>query len=469
MKALPIHGKVALWSALLVGLAMGASLVGMHWFLRYELISSVDQRMERAASEIAWSIRRQPVGPGEKITAITVDILPPSAENHFLEITGPTNEVLYRSESLKGRPLTDGRSEAHDVLIDTQPYRVETFHRETLTVVLAHPLLQTLTTLGHVKTSAFFAVGVAILLGLGGGYWVANLALNPIRTITDVARHISVEDLSQRLPVPAARDEIRLLTKVLNGTFDRLERNYLQATRFASDASHQLKTPVTVMRAAIENLLRSPDLGPGQASALNDLLDQTRRLSSLTDGLLLLAKADSGRIDTQLGDKDIIPVIESCIEDAEILVAGQDIRIQRAFPKSLLAVADPQRTEQVLLNLLENAVKYNRKGGTIRIQAGSRRDGIFVIISNTGTPIPEDRTSWIFDRFARAGHGLGLSIARELAAAQGGYVRLLRSDDEWTEFEFRLRQPATSKRNGNAGLLLTPPPRARFSEIPVDR
>lgn len=466
MKRLAIHAKVALWSALLAGLAMGAALVVMYSFLRYELISNIERRMERSATEIFWSLDRHPSGPADGTTAIAEDMIPPSVENRFLEISHADGELLYRSASLKGGVLGGGPSGAREVWIDAGPYRVETFRYANLTLVLAHSLKSTHATLDRVKIFSLLALGLVTLLGLGGGWWVANLALAPVRTITEVAKHISAEDLRQRLPVPAARDEIRLLTKVLNGTFDRLERSYQQATRFASDASHQLKTPITVMRAAIEDLLRAPGLRPGQASALNDLLGQTRRLSSLADGLLLLAKADAGRIETDAGDNDIIPILESCIEDAEILAASQDIRFEKEFPQSLHAVADPHRIEQVLLNLLENAVKYNCKGGCIRVQAGSRKDGAFVTIANTGTPIPADRAPWIFDRFARgdrfesrAGHGLGLSIARELAAAQGGYLRLLRSDADWTEFEFRLRHSAASKRNGDSFSLLTPPPR----------
>jgi signal transduction histidine kinase len=476
MKRLAIHAKVALWSALLAGLAMGTAMVGMFWFLRYELLSSVERRMERAATEIFWGLDRHPNGPADGSSMVTEDMIPPSAESRFVEISGPNGELLYRSKSLKAGMLEGGSSRAREVWIESAPYRVETFRYANLTLILAQPLKSTYATLDRVKLSGLLALGLVTIFGLGGGWWVASFALKPIRTITEVARHISAEDPRQRLPVPAARDEIRLLTKVLNGTFDRLERSYQQATRFASDASHQLKTPVTVMRAAIEDLLRAPDLRPGQAAALNDLLDQTRRLTSLADGLLLLAQADAGRIETDTADDDIIPIIESCIEDAEILAASQNIRFEREFPASLHAVADPHRTEQVLLNLLENAVKYNCQGGCIRVRAGSRKDGVFVTIANTGTPIPPDRAPWIFDRFARgdrfesrAGHGLGLSIARELAAAQGGCVRLLRSDADWTEFEFRLRHPSASKRNGDSVSLLIPPPRPRFPEIPVDR
>jgi signal transduction histidine kinase len=217
------------------------------------------------------------------------------------------------------------------------------------------------------------------------------------------------------------------------------------------------------MRAAIESLLADSRLQPDQAEVLQDLLDQTRRLSSLTEGLLLLAKADAGGIQTQASDTDLIPIIERCIEDAEVLGSGLGIRIERELPRTLHAIADPQRTEQILLNLLENAVKYNRQGGVIRVRAGERRDGVFIVVANTGDAIPPERMPWIFDRFARggrdesrAGHGLGLSIARELAAAQGGDVRLVRSDAGGTEFELRLA--LDGKADGAMTPLLTPPP-----------
>jgi signal transduction histidine kinase len=212
-------------------------------------------------------------------------------------------------------------------------------------------------------------------------------------------------------------------------------------------------------------LLGDSGMRPDHAAVLNDLLDQTRRLSSLTEGLLLLARADAGSIKTQPDEADLIPILERCIEDAEVLGSNQGIRIEPEFPPRLRALADPGRTEQILLNLLENAVKYNRQGGVIRVRAGERRDGVFVTVSNTGEPIPPERMPWIFDRFARggrdesrAGHGLGLSIARELATAQGGDVRLLRSDAEGTEFELRLVS-VNSKTTGNPLMpLMTPPP-----------
>jgi signal transduction histidine kinase len=462
MRKLPLTAKVALWSCLLAAAAMGVSMAVTRVVLGRELSSAIEQRMERIANNVFWELEHRPEGAAEKLTKA---MMPRSLSTLPIEIFGPEDRLLYRSASLKDRTFKNEPETPHPVMIGKVPYQVATYRQHGLTVLLGYSLKPNEDTLIRVKSASLAALPVAAVLSLLGGYWIARRALKPVRKITEAAARITAEDLHQRLPVPGARDEIRLLTNVLNDTFERLERSYLQAVRFASDASHQLKTPVTVMRAAIEALLADADLRPDQTAVLDDLLDQTRRLSSLTEGLLLLARADAGGIVAQPSEADLVPILDRCIEDAEVLGSNQGIRIERELPARLSVLADPRRTEQILLNLLENAVKYNRPGGVIRVRAGERCDGVFISVANTGEPIPPERMPWIFDRFARggrdesrAGHGLGLSIARELAVAQGGDVRLLRSDAEGTEFELRLALPDSKKATGTTTPLLSPPP-----------
>ena len=475
MTRLPLSAKVALWSFLVAGLTMGTALMVTTIAVERELMAPIEDRMGKQATEIFANLKHYADEPAESRPGITDEMLPRSVRNVPVEVLGSDGGLLYRSPNLKNKlTLMGGPTTPHVTFLYRQPYHVETFNRGTLTVLVGYPLNSTSMTLKRVKTAGLYALPFAGVLSLLGGYWIASRAMRPVRKITEAAARITANDLHQRLPLPAARDEIRLLTNVLNNTFERLERSYLQSVRFASDASHQLKTPITVMRAAIEDLLADASLRPEQSAVLNDLLDQTRRLTSLTEGLLLLARADAGGIVAQPGEADLIPILDRCIEDAEVLGSNQQIRIERDFPKELFALADPQRTEQVLLNLLENAVKYNRQGGVIRVRAGERRDGIFITVSNTGTAIPAERMPWIFDRFARgnrdesrAGHGLGLSIARELAAAQGGDVRLLHSDENMTEFELRLVPPGGKTSDNPLIPLLTPPPtRVALQRIP---
>ena len=462
MRSLPLSAKVALWSFVLALVTIGSGYLVTAYVLKQEMMSVVEQRMERVSKDTLVALEHLP----EKPQAITKDMLPKSASGIPVEITNAAGETLYRTPSLKNKTLADGPATPRQMMIGKLTYYVETHEQRGLTLRIGLPLTQVETSLRRLKVASLVALPIVAIFSLLGGYWVAGRALKPVRKLTEAAARITAEDLHQRLPLHAARDEIRKLTNVLNDTFERLERSYLQAVRFASDASHQLKTPVTVMRAAIESLLEDATLRPEQAAVLNDVLDQTRRLSSLTDGLLLLARADAGGIKSYPDEADLIPIIARCIEDAEVLGSNLEIKIEQDLPASLPALAAPQQTEQILLNLLENAVKYNTRGGKIRVKAGERRDGVFVTISNTGIPIPLDRAPWIFDRFARgdsdemrAGYGLGLSIARELATAQGGDLRLVRSDSDATEFELRLAKPTEKTKDNPLIPLLTPAPR----------
>ncbi|MEO6785891.1 MAG: ATP-binding protein [Chthoniobacteraceae bacterium] len=474
MRSLPLSAKVALWSFALAMATMGGAHCVTSFMLRQELMSVLTQRLERVARDVLATLEHLPESASGSAPAITKEMMPKSVSSLPIEITGPDGAVLYHAQSLKNKTLGGGPATPHEALIGKFTYHVETYEQRGLTLRIGTPLSSIETSLQRLRNASLVALPFVAILSLFGGYWISGRALKPVRKITEAAARISAEDLHQRLPVPGARDEIRMLSNVLNDTFERLERSYLQAVRFASDASHQLKTPVTVMRAAIEALLSDSNLRPEQAAVLNDLLDQTRRLTSLSEALLLLARADAGGIRAQPGEADLLPIIERCIEDAEVLGSNQEIRIEHELPARLHALADAQQTEQILLNLLENAVKYNRHGGVIRVTAGERRDGVFITISNTGEPIPPERKQWIFDRFARgdsnesrSGHGLGLSIARELASAQGGDVRLVRSDAECTEFELRLVPAASGKADGPMTPLLTPPPaRAEMLRIP---
>jgi signal transduction histidine kinase len=445
---LPLRAKIALWSALAAVLALAAALVGIHFFLRVELLELIDLRMEREQRELFWDLDRLDGGPLENRIEITEDHMPPSMGSRLIELLDKEGKPRFRSQNLGTATLVADATEPRNVVVNGEEFRAGTYYHKFHTLNLGYPLQNYHATLQRVTWAIILVVPGVTLAAILGGCWVAARALRPVRKITASAEEITAEGLHRRLPVPEAKDEIHQLTAVLNDVFSRLEKSYNQAMQFASDASHQLKTPITVMRAAIESVLHDPTLKPEHASALSDLLQQTRRLSSLTEGLLLLARADAGRLAVRLQPVDLVQVIQGCSEDAEILADRFGIGIETDLPDTLPALADTMRTEQILLNLLENAVKYNETGGTIRVRGETDALGTSITVCNTGKAIPKDKAPFIFERFVRgeanegrAGHGLGLALARELARAQGGDLTLVRSDDKWTEFELRLRTP----------------------------
>ena len=231
MRALPLRVKVALWSALMAGGAMGLALFGIRYFLQYELLEILDQRMDRVASEIFLNLDQRPGGPAEVRTFIADDLMPPTAASHLIEIIGANHQPLYRSSNLKDTSLGDGQSELHEFNFRERPYRVGTYYHKSLTLHLGASLANDNATLGRVSHAIVISLPAILLFSLAGGLLVAVRALRPVKKITDAARRITTEDLTQRLPVPAAKDEIHELTEVLNKTFGQLEKGYTQADR----------------------------------------------------------------------------------------------------------------------------------------------------------------------------------------------------------------------------------------------
>jgi signal transduction histidine kinase len=175
------------------------------------------------------------------------------------------------------------------------------------------------------------------------------------------------------------------------------------------------------------------------------LLHRVHHLTSVVDNLLLLSRADAGRLDLSKAEFDLSEVLEGVLDDALELAEPLDLKVEADVPKHLLLKADRTSVGMIAQNLVENAVKYNTPGGRIRVEARVVNGVVEMTVGNTGDGIPKDRTGQLFERFYRVrggervpGHGLGLSTARELARAHGGEVELVRSDDSWTEMRVRL-------------------------------
>jgi two-component system heavy metal sensor histidine kinase CusS len=289
------------------------------------------------------------------------------------------------------------------------------------------------------------AIPTVLIVIAIGGRWVAKQALAPVEAITQAASRISAQNLDQRLPVPSTADEVAELITVLNTTLDRLQRSFEQSVRFSAEASHHLKTPISVLRAGIEEILTDPDTPAKQQSRADALLHQIHQLTSIAENLLLLARADAGRLDLHREQFDLSEVLSGMSEDASAMAEDEGLEVEAKLPGELSVVADRRAVSLIVQNLLENAIKYNQPDGCICIHARAVDGKAEVTVRNNGEPIPPERAPHIFERFYRArsdgrisGQGLGLTIACELAKAHGGDLELVRSDREWTEFRLSL-------------------------------
>ncbi len=270
--------------------------------------------------------------------------------------------------------------------------------------------------------------GAGALLLLGGfvaSRFVAGRLAQPVEQLAID----SEENRAQRQRAEAA----------LESTSEELERT----ARYSADASHQLKSPVTVLRTGIESLLVREDFQPEVYEELSGLLHQTRRLTSVIDDLLLLSRMDAGHLTIDSQPVNLARLIEEWLEDLAALPDAFEVAIDKEFPDSLFIAGEKRYTSLIVQNLLENARKYNRPGGRIRVQTRQQNSDVILTIGNTGHPIVPPAQQHIFERFYHdsgttvAGHGLGLNLARELARLHGGDLRLVRSGNDWTEFEAR--------------------------------
>jgi signal transduction histidine kinase len=297
--------------------------------------------------------------------------------------------------------------------------------------------------------SAFFAALPFALLLVGGGAWfLAGRALRPVHVLTQAAERVTARGLDQRITTPGNVREFERLVTVFNEMLDRLEKGFHQANRFSADASHELKTPLALLQAELEQALASTPSGSPQQQLCTSLLDEVQRLKTITQKLLLLALADSGRLELHREPTDLTQLLANVIEDATAF--APHLAIEHAIPIRVSVLADAVLLEQALQNLTNNAIKYNRAEGLIRLTLRLEADSAIVAVGNTGPGISTDNRPHVFERFFRGdrsrarhaatGVGLGLSLSREIIRAHGGELALCppRADGDWTEFVVRL-------------------------------
>jgi signal transduction histidine kinase len=447
MRNWPLRWKVALYSA---GLAVSATLGGAitTWFLlRYAQIAAFDQRLTTDAQEFFRDVEHFEGGRTNNRGVFKEILVPISLRKHLVEVTDASGTVLYLSPRLRQPFPRDDIKRFHNRKIDGQNIRLAEFSENGLTL-RAGDDLKAINQIGRdIFLAMLGAIPTVLFVTLFGSAWVASKAIAPVEEIRQAAKGITAQRLDQRLPVPPTDDEIAGLIEVLNATFERLQRSFEQSVRFSADASHHLKTPIAVLRAGIEEILADAECSESTQERAEGLLDRIHHLSSVVDNLLLLSRADAGRLELSKAEFDLGEVLEGVLDDALLLAEPLDLKVEANVSKHLLLKADRTFVAIIAQNLVENAVKYNTPGGRIRVEARAVNGTVEITIGNTGDGIPKDRTGQLFERFYRVrggervpGHGLGLSTARELARAHGGDVELVRSDDSWTEMRVRLPQ-----------------------------
>ncbi len=288
-----------------------------------------------------------------------------------------------------------------------------------------------------------------MLLGSYGGLLLANEALSPVDRITRAAEQIGAGDLSERVPLPDKMDEIGRLAATFNHMIARLQAAFERQRQFTSDASHELRTPLAVMRGDIEITLRRRRTPEEYERVLTSNLEEIMRLSRLVEDLLTLARGDAGQ---SALDCEPMPLDQLCQEMVEYITplaqTHEQTLIYQPPAAPVMVKADAQRLKQLLLNLLDNAIKYTSQGGRITLGLKTEGKEAVLTISDTGRGIPPEDLPHLFERFFRhtrstsdkgaTGFGLGLSIVKWIVESHGGKIEAASRIGEGTTFTVRL-------------------------------
>jgi two-component system OmpR family sensor kinase len=441
---LPVRVRLTAWYLLLLGLTLAALSGFLLLRLHADLVAGVDGSLDARAAELTLSLENsggdgfaragRAALAGLPRRASAAQLLSADGRVLFSVAEGPGARPLLGPDLLAevrpGHPL---RTSIH-LGSEREPFRVLATElagargRETLVVAASLEGMEE--SVERLRLLLLVALPIALALAGGGGWLLAGKALWPVARMTRQAGAIGSDHLDERISVPPARDELALLASTLNTMLDRIEHGVAEQRRFLADASHELRTPLAILRAELEVGLRDAHGANGHAQVLASGIEEVERMSGLVEGLLMLARADEGQLELLPEPVDLGEVAAAVVAKLRPMAEAKGIAITlEGEPPKVLA--DRARIEQVVTNLLDNAVAYTGPGGAVKVRVWQAGGEAGLSVRDSGPGIAPEALPRVFDRFFRAdqgrsrsggGCGLGLAICKELVEAHGGRI-----------------------------------------------
>jgi len=437
LSRLPIRVRLTAAFALAMLLVLAGAGLFVYLRLRADLDDGVDATLRARAAAVAA------LQSGSEPAAARLTIVEDPDES-FAQVLAPTGRLLDAAGGARDpalRPSEIRRATDGTVLLERSVPGIEGTARVLARPAPSHAGRPSVVAVGEslgdrdealsgLVKSFVFGGSVAILLASGIGYLLASAGLAPVEAMRRRAREVSLRRADERLPLPRARDEVRRLGETLNEMLDRLRRSFERERRFVADASHELRTPVAVVKTELEGALRTGDYGPQVREALVAAVEECDRLAQLAEDLLVIARAAEGELPVRHEVLRVRPLLEGVrerfVDRAE--QHGRGIRIDADDDRRLSA--DPLRLRQALGNLVDNALRHGE--GEIVLGSRSASSGIELEVSDQGPGFAPEIAARAFERFARddrartrGGAGLGLAIVRAVAEAHGGRTAIV--------------------------------------------
>jgi heavy metal sensor kinase len=443
-----IRFKLTLWYIVILGIILSSFSTFLYFTLSRSLHKGIDVKIKSIAEVIGSSS----TNPYSQYSFSNIDrVLEESfgwkPVTKFIQVLDESGRIGKKSDNLKRFQLpvsiralknaSQGKATFETIkAMGEYPLRMVTVpvirRRHIINIVQVATSLEGVEeALNTLLLILWITVPSALVVASLGGLFLANKALNPVDEITRTARMITSRSLDQRIKLKKANDEIGRLAETFNDMISRLGRSFKQIRQFSADASHELRTPLTILKGEIEVGLRKRRRLEEYRKILNSNLEEVNHMSQIVDDLLFLSKADMGEVHLQKQPINLTQLVSEVHAQAKMITIARDITVRVSTDSDVVVMGDRLRLRELLLNLLDNGVKYTPEGGEMTISL-ERDDGrIKLQVMDNGIGIAPDDQAHIFDRFFRVdkarsreagGSGLGLSICKWIVEAHGGEI-----------------------------------------------
>lgn len=456
MNTRSIYFRLILWYSGLVVIVFIGFGAYTYKGLENRLYSEMEHTFNRRAHQIADNILAQANGKSpEDIARQIRAVYSPAANNRFIRVLKHDRSVLFVSVLPKDglfNPATIALPENFksgsrlEPLIDHDSLYVVSVpvvaNGESFLVEMGAPVSELEPVLHGLLVILLLGIPAAVLVVSAGGYMLVRNSLKPVEDIRATAEHITFGNLSNRLPVVATGDELEHLSLTLNQMLTRLDDAYQQVSRFSADASHELRTPLSIMRGELETIIqRESGLPENLRERIGSVLEETEHMSHIVESLFAISRLDAGEDRTEPVVFNLAELVSTTKEQMLLMAEEKKITITTDANTAVKVKGNTARLKQVVVNLLDNAIKYTPEGGSISIAIYSAQHKAILQINDTGIGIPADALPHVFERFYRAdkirsreqgGAGLGLSIVRSICQAHGGNIEITSMENKGT-------------------------------------
>jgi heavy metal sensor kinase len=443
--------RLGAWYTLLLSATFALVGTGTFYGLQHYLRSNLRDSISRRSTQVGQILLQAPADAPDGTIAREIETrVAPEFNNRFVRVTREPATLIYRSGPPADRSFDPS-------LVSAAPPAGATGTAPPITAIVGDQHLMIRATPVNASSGNYLVeLGVSIdpidavlnrLLDLlavllpvlivcaaGGGYWLVNWALRPVDRLSQTAEQMSLQNLTLRLPVVPSGDALERLSISLNTMLGRLRDSVQTSRRFLADASHELRTPLTVIKGELQELTGESTLTKRDLrERVGSVLEEVARLEHLVTGLLVLSRLDAGEPQRDWADVDLAELVSSTAEQMRLMADDRGIEMELSALRKALVRGDRARLKQIIVNLLDNAIRFTKRGGTVWLRTAADDMGSVLEVSDTGIGIPPASIPHVFDRFFRVdearsredgGAGLGLSIVKSICSVHGAEIEV---------------------------------------------